>query len=123
MIIITVLMACILVSATLVYRLGYTSAFTVVPLVTGIMSTTFLLASLLYVVAGRLDFHRGVQQINATRATIEQARQGENDPLENAAVMLTIVELNQWIATRKYWNTTLFDLWVPDEVDQLEPLR
>lgn len=58
---------------------------------------------------------------HSTRATLEAARTGST-PLELAAITSRVVEANAWLARQQYWNGTLFDIWIPDEVDELKPI-
>jgi len=54
-------------------------------------------------------------------ASIERARSGSWG--ERAALQHKIIEANQWLAERQYWNRVLLDLWIPDEVDDLEMIK
>ena len=43
--------------------------------------------------------------------------------LFSGRVFINIMENpNQWLASTQYYNGTMFDLWIPDEVDSLEPI-
>lgn len=64
-----------------------------------------------------------VEEFKATRATIEASREGEVDILERAALQQKIIDSNQWLANRQFWNKTILGPLVPDEVMDLEPLR
>ncbi len=63
-----------------------------------------------------------IKQFEAVRLTIEMAR---SDPgnIENAALKLEIVKLNAWLVGMNYWNNTVFDIFIPDEVEQIEWLK
>ncbi len=62
-----------------------------------------------------------IAAFHQVRASVEAAR--ERGDIEAAALALKIIEVNFWLAREQYWNGTCFDLWVPDEVDELEPIR
>ena len=62
-----------------------------------------------------------VQRFISVRETVEYAR--KTDSIENAALQHKIIEANEWLRTKQYWNATLFDIAIPDEVDNLEPIR
>ena len=62
-----------------------------------------------------------IAQFRALEATAQAGRGGE--PLEMAAYQMKVAEANQWLADKQYWNGTVFGLWVPDEVDNLTPIR
>lgn len=63
-----------------------------------------------------------VQRFEATRMTVEHAR-ASGDGLEAVAFRASIADWNASLAATQYWNTTLFDAWITDEVDQLEPIE
>lgn len=63
-----------------------------------------------------------IAEFEMTRKTIEVARE-YGDELEKAAIQHKIIESNQWLAKKIYWNDTLFDIWIPDEVTQLKQLK
>ena len=81
---------------------------------------------LLVAVIAKLGFsietHGKISEFQATNTTIEQARQNGID-LENAAIQHKIIESNQWLANRQYYNSTIFGWWIPDEVDRLGPIK
>jgi hypothetical protein len=64
-----------------------------------------------------------IQQYGATKVTIEQARNKDIDPLERVELQKKIIEINNTIAIEKYWNQTILDEWIPDEIMDLEPLK
>ena len=63
-----------------------------------------------------------IQKIKAFQETIDFARENGR-PLESAALQIKIAQANEQIAGWQYWNGTLFDAWIPDEVMDLEPPR
>jgi hypothetical protein len=65
----------------------------------------------------------GIQQYYATQQTIEQARVKGIDSIERAALTQKVIETNQWLASTQYWNKTIFDRAVPDEIETLKPLK
>jgi uncharacterized membrane protein len=72
-----------------------------------------------------IEYHStmsAIDKYNATELTIENARENGVD-IENAALQQKIIDINQWLAGKKYWNETMFDIFIPDEVMDLEPLR
>jgi hypothetical protein len=56
------------------------------------------------------------------RQTIETAREDSSE-IEKAALQHKIIETNAWIAEHRYWNNTIFDIFIPDEIEDLEYLR
>jgi hypothetical protein len=64
-----------------------------------------------------------INQFYTTRNSIERARE-KGDYLEKAAIQLKIIETNQWLANKKYYNSVwFFDFFIPDEVDDIDFLR
>jgi len=64
----------------------------------------------------RIQYFKSVQQ------TAERGRSGDQH-LEGAAFRLEIAERNGWLAKAQYWNDTIFDQFIPDEVDSLTPIE
>ena len=63
-----------------------------------------------------------IQEFNSVNSTIKTARLNGR-ALEAAAIQHKIVESNQWLARKQYWNDSIFDIWIPDEVMSLEPIK
>lgn len=68
-----------------------------------------------------------VEAFRATKLTIERARLqadsiGVEFPIESVAILGEIARHNAWLAAQKYWNRSLFDIWIPDAVEELEPI-
>ena len=82
-----------------------------------------LAAALLLVALNRAGTHSEIAQYEAIRTTIEVARAEGVDPLERAATQVRVIEANAWLAGKQYWNGTILDIWIPDEVDTIEPIR
>ncbi len=43
--------------------------------------------------------------------------------VERAAIVTQVAEKNAWVKDMQYWNNSLFDIWIPDTVDALRPLK
>ena len=87
-----------------------------------VLSAVAFVIALLTVLANRMEVHSGIARFHSVRATAEAAEQSD-DPLEGAAWRLKVAESNEWLASQQYLNGTLIDLWVPDSVMELEPIR
>ena len=84
-------------------------------------SSIFLFVALILVPVAYYETHSEIHQFVSVQETAETMR---NSPtMENAAFQLKIAEMNQWLASTKYWNTTMFKLWIPNEVDKLTPIK
>lgn len=64
-----------------------------------------------------------IVEYQAIKTSIEDARQGNISEIERAALATKIITTNQWVASSQYWNKTIFDIYIPDEVEQLELLK
>ena len=82
---------------------------------------------LLTVIQWPLTYYATLAQIEryyALKDTIEVARSQGIDDIERAALTHKIVENNTTLAEYKYWNQFfLLDMYCPDEVMNLEPLK
>ena len=63
-----------------------------------------------------------IAEFEAARASYERARDSGNW-VENAAIQSDIAERNGWLARKQYWNSTTLDIFIPDEIDNLEPIK
>ena len=94
----------------------------------GIISITIgvliLIFALILLPIARIDCNAGIAAFNATRDTVQEARANTDiSYAELAALQHKIIEQNQWLASIQYWNRTVFDIWVPDRVELMTPLR
>jgi hypothetical protein len=85
------------------------------------ISAAPLLAFLLMLPLQRMEIYGQIQQFKSVEATAKVMRDKPN--IENAAFQLKIAEMNQWLADNKYWNSTVFDIFIPDEIEKLEPIK
>jgi hypothetical protein len=85
-------------------------------------SGIFLIICLISLIVNPMDVKSNINKFLATKITIETARKtGVN--IENAAIQHKIIESNQWLAKKQYYNSTMFGLWIPDEIDNLKPIK
>jgi len=90
--------------------------------VLSILGGMSLVVALIFVYLSPFMIHANIVRFEATRQTIKMARETGND-LEKAAIQHKIIEYNSWLASKVYWNETIFDIFIPDEVMQLKPLK
>ena len=84
-----------------------------------IISGILLIVCLISIPLQRIDIESNIAEYLATKETIETARQKGNN-FENAALQQKIIDQNKWLASVQYYNSTIFDLWIPDQVMQLK---
>ncbi|MEQ6355114.1 hypothetical protein ABNX05_10845 [Lysinibacillus sp. M3] len=64
-----------------------------------------------------------INNYNELKRTIDVVRSNEVSELERATITEKIIEINQEIASNNYWNETVFDIFIPDKLTKLEPLK
>lgn len=64
-----------------------------------------------------------IQAYHAIKDTIAAAREDDVGDIERAALANKIIGVNAWLAEKQYWNRTIVDPFIPDEVMDLEPLK
>jgi hypothetical protein len=110
-----------------------------------VISGLFLTICLIELVVNPIEVKGDISKFLATKVTIEKTRKINYEQIdklsdiktmdaleivatiaaivENVALQHKIIESNQWLAKQQYHNSTIFELWVPDEVDKLKPMR
>ena len=81
-----------------------------------------LFACILIYPIEQLSFAEARVKFEATRRTILSARE-KGQVIENAAMINSIIECNQWLAKTKYYNRSIFRLYIPNEVDSIQPIE
>lgn len=87
-----------------------------------ITSGPLLLSALVLLIINSIEVKSNINKFLATKTTIETARK-EGTNIESAVIKYKIIKSNQWLAKEQYYNTTIFRLWIPDEVDVLKPIK
>ncbi|WP_368900777.1 hypothetical protein [Oceanobacillus oncorhynchi] len=64
-----------------------------------------------------------VDRYNALQETIENSRSGDMSDIERAALTSEIADYNKDLASIKYWNNTIFDIYIYDGLAELEFLE
>ena len=82
----------------------------------------FLIICTISLIVNPMEVKSNINKFLATEATIEAARENGVD-VENAAIQHKIIESNQWLVKEQYYNSTMFGLWIPDEVDNLKQMK
>ncbi|MFA5753541.1 MAG: hypothetical protein WC910_10785 [Bacteroidales bacterium] len=82
-----------------------------------------LLIALVALPMNRAKYKSDIQQYHAFEQTITTARQSGASEAERTAILMQITKWNQELASARYWNDTLFDIWIPDKYAKLPLLR
>ena len=79
-------------------------------------------AVLVSLILSPLHIHGKIAEFEAARTTIAHERAIDSRVLESATGRADVIELNRWIASTQFYNDTIFDLWIPDEIYDVEPI-
>ena len=84
--------------------------------------TVSLIVAISEKVNNHFIIHAEINKFVTTKMTIKFARNNKIN-LENAAIQHKIIESNQWLAEKQYYNTTIWSWWIPDEIANLKPIK
>lgn len=82
----------------------------------------FLLFAVLALPLNHMGTKAEIAKFKATQQSVTIGRVN-GELLEGATLQLKIIECNQWLEVTKYYNSTAFDLWIPDEINKLSPIE
>lgn len=91
----------------------------------GIISSTLLVILVISMILWPISYMvelNNIEEFKAVEKTLPIIRDTTSE-FENFRLNEEIIEQNKWLATAQYWNKTIFDTWIPDEVDNLKPLK
>jgi len=71
----------------------------------------------------RADFKNQIVRYDAFKQSLKNARLEDMNELEGATILNKITEWNMDIESAKYWNKTIFGIYIPDEVTELELIK
>ncbi|MBT6048760.1 MAG: hypothetical protein HOG49_18315 [Candidatus Scalindua sp.] len=82
-----------------------------------------LLVMLLALPIQRMDTKQLIRDAETTRVVIKEARKDAFGDVERMALISDVISLNKRIVNAKYWNNTFYDIWISDEIENLEMLK
>ncbi|MFB0831408.1 hypothetical protein ACEU2D_17625 [Brevibacillus laterosporus] len=88
-----------------------------------IFSSVLLLVALILFPVKRFIINEKIEQYRVVKLTIDNSRNQVNSDIERAALTTQIIETNKWLSALKYKNETILDIFIPDEVMELEYLK
>lgn len=88
----------------------------------GIISAVLVVAGSVTMVSNRFSDASKIAEIDALRDTLAQARESGEEG-ERYAVMMKVIDANAWLASRQYYNRSIFGDWVLDEVESITPIQ
>ena len=86
-----------------------------------IAAGSLFLVSVLACPISQLGVKSKMKAFESVKATLSVAR--ETQTLENVALQLEVIKSNKWLASTKYWNTTVFEIFIPDEIDKVNTIK
>ena len=81
-----------------------------------------LLALLVLLPFKHMEVESKIQEVYAVQDTAKNFR-NSGETWESASFQREVAEVNKWIASAQYYNDSVFDIWIPDEVEDLEPVE
>lgn len=87
--------------------------------ITGLVSSILLIS----IFISRAETFEGIAQFESIRDTFEASRSNKSENIERFSRLDEIIQANKWLAGKKYMNETSWDLWVPDEVSSIKPIK
>ena len=88
-----------------------------------IVAGILLLISLIILPINRQSCFADIAKIKAFQETVSASRMENLSEIERAAILSKIAEWNEWIAETKYYNNTIWDIFIPDEAANLQPIK
>lgn len=98
------------------------STWGIIGMIVIVFSAILLITGLISLITIPIEIKADVAKFQATNTTVKTAREA-GVAIESAAIQHKIIECNQWLAKQQYYNATMYGLWIPDEIDNLKPIR
>ena len=117
-----IIIVCIVVLIIGLVIMKYQDSYDIGGWVTMFVGGTALFLCLITAAINCYDVLSKIEAFKATQKTITVAREAKND-FESATLQLQVIESNKWLAKTKYWNDTIFDIWIPDDINDIEFIK
>jgi hypothetical protein len=88
-----------------------------------VLGAIVLFICVLCIPLNRYFVKKDIERVKAFKATLSESRSSGEFKAERVAFLSQIAHWNEKIAACKYDNTHGFDLWIPDEIDQIELIK
>lgn len=94
-------------------------------IVAPVISAILLLVALIALPVSRMEIKQDIRHYQALMETLKESRSiaDVSHGVERAAIITQVAEKNAWVKDMQYWNNSPFDVWIPDTVDTLQPLK
>lgn len=121
MLILTILVVVLILSLIICNKAGYYSQWYVVGQIGAAISAMLLGLSLLCCFVEHITTKGTINEIEVVRQAVEEAR--EKGVGEQAGLILIKAETNKELILYKTYNDTIWDIWNPDEICELELIK
>lgn len=81
-----------------------------------------VVVSLITIPLNRLGNLSRIEKIKAVQITLASGREIEKN-YESISFQLKISDYNEWLASAKFYNQTVFDIWIIDEIDSIDFIK
>jgi hypothetical protein len=91
----------------------------------GVFSMFFGVVTVIAIIAiplNRISIEASIHRLEAIRETVNSARE-RGDEIERFSLAKDIAEANRYLAEAKYLNSTIYSIWIPDSINDVEPIR
>lgn len=82
-----------------------------------------LVAALIMIPIVRVGFNAELDRYEVFVSTLEEARLGNVSEIENANILTKIADWNMHIASVRHWKETIFGVYIPKAVTELEFIK
>lgn len=118
--IISITLAVLLTIGLLLYAF---TDFEATGFVLSVTFATILFAALITIPISRAADGATIASHYALEETLSTSRMENLSEIERAAILTTIAEHNQLLASARYFNDTILDIWIVDELAELPFLK
>ena len=73
--------------------------------------------------ACRYQTKASIVKFESFRETLEKQRADNPNLLERATIAKEIIDHNGWLAEEKFYNNGPFDIWIHDDIKNVEPIK
>lgn len=87
------------------------------------VSVFILCLSLIILPITRFTVKANIQGYHSLVETLNNVNTDELEDVEKALIRENVIQVNTWLNRVKYFNNTIFDWFIPDEVLDLEPIK
>ena len=88
-----------------------------------ITSLVILCIALIFLPVSRFEERANIETYHSFIETLNNTNINRLEDVEKALMRDKILEINSWLARSKYYNDTILDWYIPDEILKLEPIK